>query len=54
MLYTSNIDINLSFIDKLLNIDIVAAFYKIDCIFANNNNLVFINTRNRDFFFLNL
>ena len=54
MLYIFNININLLFIDKFLNIDIVVTFYKIDCILAINKNFIFIDTRNRNLFFLNL
>ena len=47
-------NINLLSVDKLLNIDIVVAFHKIDYILAIDNNLILIDTRNRDLFFLNL
>ena len=46
-------NINLLFIEKLLDIDIKIIFYKIDYTLIKNN-LEFINIYNRDLFFLNL
>ena len=54
MLYIFNINVNFLSIDKLLNVDVIVAFHKIDYILAIDNNLILIDTRNRNFFFLNL
>ena len=49
----SDMSVNLLSIDKLLNFDIVIFFYKIEYTLIKND-LKLIDTRNRDFFFLNL
>ena len=46
-------NINLLFINKLLNINIIINFYKINYALIKDN-LKLINTYNRDLFFLNL
>ena len=48
-----NINVNLLSIKKFLNVDIEIVFYKKDYILIQNN-IILINTRNRDLFFLNL
>ena len=48
-----DMSVNLLSIDKLLNFDIAIFFYKTKCILIKND-LKLIDTRNRDFFFLNL
>ena len=53
ILYVFDIGINLLSINKLLDIDIVIAFYKAKYILIKNN-LILIDTRNRDLFFLDL
>ena len=53
ILYIFDIRINLLSVDKLLNIDIVVVFQKIDYSLIKNN-LKLISIRNRDLFFLNL
>ena len=49
----SNINVNLLSIEKLLNVDIKVVFYKKDYILIQNN-IILIDIRNRDLFFLNL
>ena len=48
------LDINVSFfsIKKFLNINIEIVFYKKDCVLIQNN-IILIDIRNRDLFFLN-
>ena len=49
------LDINVNFlsIKKLLNVNIEIVFYKKDYVLIQNN-ITLIDTRNRDYFFLNL
>ena len=47
------IDVNLLFIRKLLNINIKINFYKSECTLIKNN-VILINTRYYNLFFLNL
>ena len=53
VLYILDIRINLLSVKKLLDIDIVVVFQKINYSLIKNN-LKLIDTRNRDLFFLNL
>ena len=53
MLYIFNININFLFINKLLDINIIINFYKINYTLIKDN-LKLINTYNRDLFFLDL
>ena len=53
ILHVFNINVNLLSIKKLLNINIEIVFYKKNYALIQNN-ITLINTRNRDFFFLNL
>ena len=53
VLYVLDMSVNLLSIDKLLNFDIAVFFYKTECTLTKND-LKLIDTRNRDFFFLNL
>ena len=47
------IDVNLLFIEKLLNIDINIKFYKTRCTLIKNN-VILTNTRYYSLFFFNL
>ena len=53
ILYVFDINVNLLLIEKLLNVNIKIVFYKKNCVLIQNN-IILINTRNRDLFFLNL
>ena len=53
VLYIFDMNVNLLSIDKLLNFDIAIFFHKTKCILIKND-LKLIDTRNRNFFFLNL
>ena len=53
VLYVFDISVNLLSIDKLLDIDIAVAFYKVEYILIKND-LMLIGTRNRNLFFLDL
>ena len=48
-----DINVNLLSIEKLLNVDIKVVFYKKDYVLIQDN-IILIDTRNRDLFFLNL
>ena len=50
VLHVLNINVNLLLIKKLLNIDIKIVFYKKNYVLIQNN-IILINTRNRDLFF---
>ena len=50
ILYIFDINVNLLSIKKLLNVDIKIVFHKKDYILIQNN-IILIDTRNRDFFF---
>ena len=48
-----NINVNLFSIEKFLNVNIEIVFYKKNSVLIQNN-IMLINIRNRDLFFLNL
>ena len=50
VLYMFNINVNLLLIKKLLNVNIKVVFHKKNYVLIQNN-IILINTRNRDFFF---
>ena len=52
VLYVFDINVNFLLIKKFLNINIKIVFYKKDCVIIQNN-ITLIDTRNRDFFYLN-
>ena len=53
VLHIFDINVNLLSVKKFLNINIEIVFYKKDCVLIQNN-IILIDTRNRDLFFLNL
>ena len=52
VLHVLDISVNFLLIKKFLNVDIKIIFYKKNYVLIQNN-IKLINTRNRDFFFLN-